>query len=127
MNPDSIVLSHILGILDYVGSMLMLWSATRITTAAGFRNSFALWALVRRVVYFEMTVALFDLGCIRFSDGAPSPWTGPFAEFASMCGLLLGIIVFPALRATGWITQDSFQTAQGFSQGQLKRPTVNGA
>jgi len=93
---------ELLGILDVIGALVMLWSNQRITRAAGVSNRLAQWALLRRVLYLAATFALFVLGVKRLENLTsfdPS-------ELIAQSILLIYIILFPLLRAFGWITQD---------------------
>lgn len=75
------------------GAVLMLWSAVKITGHFGWRTSQERWALLRRAVYWMLTMSLL---CLGFGvDG-----------FLSRAMLLLGIILFPLMRAVGLISQD---------------------
>lgn len=92
---------QILGWLDMCAAFVMLWANQRITAIAGFHSPQARWALCRRFVYLSMAMALFLLGCKRFF--------GTNYDVIEACAqgvLLLGIMIFPLLRALGVITQD---------------------
>lgn len=92
---------QILGALDILCAIAMLWSNQRITASAGFSNPQARWALYRRSVYILMTAALFILGVKRFLDDDDD-----LLAALAQGGLLIGIMFFPVLRALGFITQD---------------------
>jgi uncharacterized membrane protein YhdT len=93
---------EILGALDIIGAFVMIIANQRITVQAGFANKIAQWALLRRVAYLSVTFALFALGAKR-ADGATM--YDPL-EVAAQTILLIYVVIFPALRMAGWITQD---------------------
>lgn len=92
------------GIVEVLAALLMLWSLLRITTPAGWHSTQARWALFRRFVYGMMTIALFGLGIGRL-DGRYAVDSDEQLMFQMM--LLFGIVVFPLLRAFGFISQDA--------------------
>lgn len=94
----------IVGIVEVLAALLMLWSLLRITTPAGWHSTQARWALFRRFVYGMMTIALFGLGIGRL-DGRYAVDSDEQLMFQMM--LLFGIMVFPMLRALGFISQDA--------------------
>lgn len=102
-------MTQTLGFVDTLAGIVMLWSALRITTAAGWRTTQARWALFRRIVYGSTSIALFGLGVGRIDGDYPA--SGLQATFQIM--LLFGVIIFPLLRAFGWITQDQFKNVDG--------------
>jgi hypothetical protein len=93
------------GTIDAFCGFVMVWSFVRITTAAGLRTVQARWALFRRFVYACSSIALFGLGVGR--------WNGEYplvpSEAVLQMMLLFGVVIFPLLRAFGWITQDTFK------------------
>jgi hypothetical protein len=91
------------GVLDAVAGLLMLWSALRITTDWGWHTIRKRWAFFRRVVYFLMAFALFGLG-IGHLDGR---YANTIQETLFQILLVMGIMVFPLLRAFGLISQDA--------------------
>jgi hypothetical protein len=93
---------EILGFLDILGALVMVLSNQKITRRAGIATRLQQWALVRRCIYLLTAMALFVLGIKRFElKDAFDP-----SELWAQVVILLYIIVFPLLRAFGWITQD---------------------
>ena len=107
--------AQILGVVDLVAAVVMLWTLLRITTAFGLRTPTARWALFRRAVYCTLSIALFGLGWDRLSGDYPASW----GEICWQGILVFGIMVFPLLRAMGFITQDTF--ANGGTGGLDRR------
>jgi hypothetical protein len=105
-------LATALGLCDALAGIVMLWSALRITSAAGWRTVAARWALFRRFVYGGTSIAFFGLGVGRI-DG-DYPVSVPEATFHAM--VLVGVIVFPLMRAFGWISQDEFTAVDGTAE-----------
>lgn len=94
----------VVGCVEVLAALLMLWSLLRITTPAGWHSTQARWALFRRFVYSMMTIALFGLGVGRL-DGRYVADSNEQLMFQMM--LLFGVMVFPLLRAFGLISQDA--------------------
>ena len=113
MNPYRLIEArYVLGALDMIGAVLMVWAFQRITTIAGLKTTTARWALFRRMLYCSMAFALFGLGVERiFND-----YRADLIECLFQGTLLVGIIIFPLLRAFGWISQDSFVKAEGLGR-----------
>jgi hypothetical protein len=111
---DPATINQILGALDVTGGVAMVWSFIRITTGAGFRTVQARWALFRRGVYALTAIAFFGLGVGRFNNDYPVE----SGEAAFQIIILFGYIVFPVLRAFGWISQDAFIAVNGSLSGQ---------
>jgi hypothetical protein len=99
------------GGLDLLGAFVMLWANQKITTSAGLRSPQARWALTRRFIYCCVAAAWFILGTSRVFGIEL-----PLLEAAAQVALVVGFIAFPLLRATGWITQDTFFNVHGFNQ-----------
>ena len=91
-----------LGVFDIFASFVLLWANQKITSRAGFRDKMAQWALLRRFAYLGATFALFYVGVTQVTGIHPSEEL----EVAAHSMLLFYAIVFPMLRALGWITQD---------------------
>ena len=89
----------------------MLWANQTITTTAGFLTPQARWALTRRFIYCCVAFAWFVLGTARVFE-----IEYPVLEALAQVTLVVGFITFPLLRATGWITQDTFYNVHGFSR-----------
>jgi len=98
----SMIGREILGILDIIGAFVMLWANQRITICAGWHNKIAQWALLRRTAYLAVAFSLFALGIKR---AGTFDYFDPM-EIAAQVVLLVYVIIFPVLRAAGWITQD---------------------
>jgi hypothetical protein len=113
---------EVLGILDIIGALIMLWSNQRITRAAGISNKLAQWALLRRLIYLLVSFGLFVLGVKRL-DGIDL--FDPF-ELIAQSVILIYVIVFPLLRAFGWITQDmltdDFKETRRDSRSEARPP-----
>lgn len=93
---------RLLAIMDITAAVVMLWANQRITTRAGFSDRQARWALFRRVIYSATAFALFVLGINRlYYDRTISG-----VEVIAQMELLIYIVVFPIMRAVGFITQD---------------------
>jgi hypothetical protein len=93
-----------LGVFDVLGALVLIWANQRITTAAGFSSPAKRWALFRRMIYCIGAIAFFVLGIGRFSGH----YDATTYEAVSHSMLVFIILVFPVLRAVGWITQDTF-------------------
>lgn len=93
----------IIGALEIVASIVLLWAMQKVTTVAGLRSTAARWALFRRFIYCEMAVAMFGLGAEHFLGDAYRN-VNMIALFQGM--VVFGVMIFPLLRATGWISQD---------------------
>ena len=94
----------VLGVLDVVAAFVLMWACLRITSQFGFRSSFARWAMFRRLMYFMGMIALFTLGMGRLSGH----FDATVYEAVSHIALLIIVIVFPVLRALGFISQDTW-------------------
>jgi hypothetical protein len=93
---------RLLAIMDIVAAVVLLWANQRITTKAGLMDRQARWALFRRVMYSVTAFSLFVLGINRlFFDRTISN-----IEVLAQLWLLVYIIIFPIMRAAGFITQD---------------------
>jgi hypothetical protein len=103
MTPD-----YVLGISDTICGIVMLAAMQKITSRAGFLTSQTRWVLFRRAIYALMALALFALGIGRLNDDYSADWK----ECGWQLLLLFGIIVFPLLRALGYMTQDFFMRAE---------------
>lgn len=103
-------LAAVLGIIDLVAGLVMLWSALRITSAAGLRTTQGRWAMFRRFVYGSTSIAIFGLGLGRLDGDHPVSGAG---EMIFQIMLLFGVMIFPLLRAANWITQDQFKAVDG--------------
>lgn len=103
-------LTQVLGLIDVVGALVVLWAAFRITSRFGIKTDLERWALIRRGVYLGMAWALFSLG-IKYLN-SPVRMVDP-PEFIYQASLLFGIIVFPLLRAFNLISQDTFLAFHG--------------
>jgi hypothetical protein len=107
---------YLLGTLDILGGLVMVWAFQRITTFAGWRTYQQRWALFRRALYVLMAIALFGLGIERvFGDYRVNR-----VEWFFQTVLLLGVMVFPVLRAAGLITQDIFLNGERRSTQERK-------
>lgn len=96
------IAKEILGILDVLGSFVLIWANQKITSKSGFMGKLAQWALLRRLAYLSAAFALFYVGVTQVSGRHPSD----ALEVAAHAVLLSYVIMFPLLRALGWITQD---------------------
>lgn len=102
-------LEVVLGVVECVAGFVLLWATMRITTAAGFSSSQTRWALFRRFVYGSQSIALFGLGLAHLASySMPEP-----LRFLFQFVIMFGVIIFPVLRAFGWINQDQFQAVDG--------------
>ena len=110
-------LNRLLGILNLLASFVLLWAALRITTTAGFRNAQELWALFRRFVYISATLTLFILGVGRLDGDFHTVPSQALCQIA----LNFNIVIFPLLRALGWITQDQFRAVDGSAARERRR------
>jgi len=115
---DSSLATFVLGIVDVVAGIVLLWAMQLITTKAGFTSKQARWALFRRAVYCSMSIALFCLGVHRL-DG---DFQVPIQEALFQTVLLFGVMIFPLLRAARFIDQDMFLAMDGFTQAQDRQP-----
>lgn len=97
---------HVLGVLDIAAALVLLWAMQRITGHAGLNNQQARWALIRRVTYALVAIALFGLGVGRLS-GTYVPSGVTWTVFQVI--LLIYIILFPMLRALDVVSQDSLK------------------
>jgi hypothetical protein len=94
----------VLGILDVIAGIMMVWAFQRITTIASLRTPQARWALFRRCLYGFVAVALFGLGVERLFGEYPAD----MIECIFQGVLLFYVMIFPVLRAFGMITQDFY-------------------
>ncbi len=100
-------------VLDFSAAIVMLALMKVITADFGLRTPQERWAMVRRVVYTLMAMALFAKGSHRLENlDAPVD----YLDLIPQVMIVIGIILFPAFRALGWLTQDRFQVP-----GQYKR------
>jgi len=102
----------VLGCVDVVAGLVMLWSMLRITSAASLRTIQGRWALGRRFVYGSTSIAIFGLGVGRLDGDHPVTSAG---EMTFQLMLLFGVVIFPLLRAFNWISQDQFKSVDGTS------------
>ena len=94
-------LQTVLGIYDLIAACLLLWANQKITVAAGFKGKTAQWALLRRVAYLAASFSLFALGVQQLFHIHYQAATD-----AAHIILVTYVLMFPWLRAKGWITQD---------------------
>ena len=107
--------AHVLGIFDIICAVVLLAAMAKITTKFGFQTLEARWALFRRLVYVVMIYALFRLGIMRLNNSYPAE---TIEECAWQGVLLFGIMIFPLMRALGFLTQDFFTHVDGVSGRQ---------
>lgn len=112
-------LEILLGSVECIAGLVLLWATLRITTAAGFRTSQGRWAAFRRLVYGSQSVALFGLGLAHLDSYAIPNGLKFLLQFV----IMFGVIAFPLLRAFGWITQDQFKAVDGTIE---RHPTGRG-
>lgn len=93
---------RLLALMDIMASVILLWANQRITTKAGLYSEQARWALFRRVMYSLTAFSLFVLGVNRLWFDRTITNIEVFAQLE----LLVYIMVFPVMRACGFITQD---------------------
>ncbi len=99
--------------LDFVAAVVMLALMKVITSEFGLGTPQERWAMVRRIVYTLMAMALFAKGSHRFENlDAPVDYLDVIPQVI----IVIGILVFPAFRALGWLTQDRLKVP-----GQYKR------
>lgn len=95
---------YVLGTLDVLAGIMMVWAFQRITTIAGLRTPQQRWALFRRFLYGFVAIALFGLGVERLFGEYPAD----LSECIFQAVLLFYVMIFPILRAGGFITQDFY-------------------
>lgn len=89
-----------LGILDMLGAFMMAALFLKITPQWGIKTSQKRWGMLRRANYCVCAVGLFGLGLDRME--------GLEGESIFQMMLLYYIMIFPVLRALGFISQDSW-------------------
>jgi len=105
-----------LGGFELASSLILLWALQKITTISGFKTKQARWALFRRAVYCQTSVALFGLG-IEHLIGDDYRSVALLRLFSFM--LVFGVMVFPLLRAIGAVSQDFFLYIDGARPGAV--------
>jgi hypothetical protein len=96
---------YTLAAFDFIGAFALLWANQRITFRAGLDSDEARWALIRRFTYIIVTGALFMKGVYRLETiDVPIDWVDGLAQMP----ILIGLILFPMLRAFDVISQDAF-------------------
>ncbi len=103
----------ILALLDIVAAVVMVSLMKEITADFGWGTREERWALMRRIMYALVAIALFAKGAYRVKhlEEQLEP-----LEFWSQIGLVGYIIMFPLLRAVGWISQDKLNGDLGKSK-----------
>lgn len=113
-------LAHVLGFVEGAGGLLMVWSFLSTTGGWGYRTPQARWATLRRFIYGCISIALLGLGTEELSASAAV--LAP-QQFAYQLTLLIGVLIFPVMRAFNLITQDTFRSSDAAGPEPRRRPS----
>lgn len=86
----------------FVIAVLMIETTKTTKDSCGRNDGQSFWALLRRIVYGAVAIALFAVAVLTLEANVAIP---PGIAFA-WCVVLIALIFFPAVRAAGLIDQD---------------------
>lgn len=101
-------MTETLAIVDILCAFVLMKLIIQITDNWGFKSPQARWAALRRFVYLAVSVALFSKGMLRIEGEKAN-----LVDGIDQVIVLVGLMLFPSLRAFGLISQDKWQQVNG--------------
>jgi hypothetical protein len=102
-------MAMVLALIDLVCSLVLVKLMTQITEDWNFSDAQGRWSALRRFVYISVACALFAKGLYRLDE----PERVSVLDLVTQIVILSGLMVFPIMRALGFISQDQWKDVNG--------------